>query len=296
VQKFITKKKLGSYPYAGVIISITLALFVTGLFGLLVIYSQELERMVRENIKVQVYLKNGLTETQRLQLEKKLESLPFVNKTETNQAPISFISKDSAARKFIADTGEDFLKFLGENPLHDAYLINISSDYHTKEKLDAISKEIEKINGVFQVFYVEGLIESLNKNITRIGVILIGLIALLLITVVLLINNTLRLALFSQRFLIRSMQLVGARKWFIQKPFLVRSIGYGTLSGVLASLLIWALIHYANHNIEDLVELQNEKRIFIMMGMLLITGIIVALISTFFSIRKYLNMSLDELY
>lgn len=296
VQKTSTKKTLGSYPYGGVIISITLALFVTGLFGLLIIYSQELERLVRENIKVQVYLKNGLTETQRLQLEKKLESLPYVNNTDSEQSAISFISKDSAAKKFIADTGEDFLKFLGENPLHDAYLINISPTYHTKEKLEAISKEIEKINGVFQVFFVEGLIESINKNITRIGVLLIGLIALLLITVVLLINNTLRLALFSQRFLIRSMQLVGARKWFIQKPFLVRSIGYGALSGILASILIWALIKYANQNIEDLAELQNQQRIFVMMGMLLLTGVIVALISTFFSIRKYLNMSLDELY
>jgi cell division transport system permease protein len=296
VQKIKTNKKLGSYPYVGVIMSITLALFVTGLFGLLIIYSQELERLVRENIKVQVYLKNGLTETQRMQLEKKLESLPYANKSTTDQNSISYISKDSAAKKFIADTGEDFLKFLGENPLHDAYLININPEYHTNEKLDAIRKEIEKINGVFQVFYVEGLIESINKNITRIGILLVGLIALLLITVVLLINNTLRLALFSQRFLIRSMQLVGARNWFIQKPFLMRSIGYGILSGIIASALIWALINYANQNIDDLAELQNEKRIFIMMGMLLLTGIFVALMSTFFSVRKYLNMSLDELY
>lgn len=296
MQKYSSKKTLGSYPYTGVIISITLALFVTGLFGLLIIYSQELERLVRENIKVQVYLKNDLTESQRLQLERKLESLPYANNAGNDQSSISFISKDSAAKKFIADTGEDFLKFLGENPLHDAYLINIKPDYHSKEKLETISKEIEKINGVFQVFYVEGLIESINKNITRIGFLLIGLIALLLITVVLLINNTLRLALFSQRFLIRSMQLVGARKWFIQKPFLLRAIGYGALSGLFASILIWGLINYANQNIEDLVQLQNQQRITVMMAMLMFTGIVVTVISTFFSIRKYLNMSLDELY
>jgi cell division transport system permease protein len=222
--------------------------------------------------------------------------MPYVTKSTIEQSSIHFISKDSAAKKFIADTGEDFLKFLGENPLHDAYLLNISSTYHSKEKLDVISKELEKINGVFQVFYVEGLIESINQNITRIGLLLIGLIALLLITVVLLINNTLRLALFSQRFLIRSMQLVGARKWFIQKPFLARSVSYGALSGILASGLIWVLINYANKNIEDLTEIQNEKSIMLMMALLLITGIIVAVISTFFSIKKYLNMSLDELY
>src|SRR5688572_893345 len=101
-------------------ISITLALFVTGLFGLVTIYSQELERLVRENIRVQVYLKNGLTETQRMQVEKKLESLPYVNQDIESEAPIQFISKNEAAKKFIAETGEDFTKFLGENPLHDA--------------------------------------------------------------------------------------------------------------------------------------------------------------------------------
>jgi cell division transport system permease protein len=294
VQKL--SKKFGSYPYAGVIISITLALFVTGLFGLLIIYSQELERMVRENIKVQVYLKNGLTEPQRLQVEKKLESLPYINKSLTDNTPIHFIPKDSAAKKFIADTGEDFLKFLGENPLHDAYLINIEPEYHSKEKLDAISKEIENLNGVFQVFYVEGLVESVNKNVTRIGLILVGLISLLLITVVLLINNTLRIALFSQRFLIRSMQLVGARKWFIQKPFLKRAIGYGIISGIIASCLLWVIISYANKNIEDLAALMNPERVFTLMGALLVTGVIVAVTSTFFSINKYLKMSLDELF
>jgi len=296
VQKFTSRKKLGSYPSLGVVISITLALFVTGLFGLIMIYSQELERLVRENIRVQVYLKNGLTETQRLQVEKKLETLTYVNKSATPETSIQFISKDEAAKKFIAETGEDFTKFLGENPLHDAYLINIDPSYHSKENMNKISKEIENMNGVFQVFYVEGLIESINKNVTRLGIILMGLITLLLITVVLLINNTLRLALFSQRFLIRSMQLVGAKKWFIQKPFLVRSLAYGILSGILASILIWILIHYANQNIEDLMSLQNNERIFTLMGILLIVGAIVGVGSTYFSIRKYLMMSLDELY
>lgn len=296
MQKVNTRKKLGSYPSLGVVLSITLALFVIGLFGTLIIYSQQLERLVRENIRVQVYLKNSLTETQRLQVEKKFETLPYVNKSLTNEKPIRFISKDEAAKQFIAETGEDFTKFLGENPLHNAYLISIDPAYHSKASLDKISQELEKMNGVFQVFYVEGLIESVNKNVTRIGLILAGMVALLLITVVLLINNTLRLALFSQRFLIRSMQLVGARKWFIQRPFLFRAIGYGILSGILASVLIWGLINYANRNIEDLIVLQNNDSMMALMGSLLVIGVIVAVTSTFFSIRKYLKMSLDELY
>jgi len=296
VQKVNTRKKLGSYPSLGVVISITLALFVTGLFGMIIIYSQEFEKLVRENLRLEVYLKNGLTETQRKQVEKKLETLPYANKTLTNESPIKFVSKEEAAKKFIAETGEDFTKFYGDNPLHDAYLIKIHPQFHSDSSMLKIKKEMEKMAGVYQVSYVQDLVSSVNKNLTSIGLILAGMITLLLITVVLLINNTLRLALFSQRFLIRSMQLVGARKWFIQRPFLLRAFGYGILSGILASVFIWLLIKYANRNVEDLIVLQNKERTFSLMGSLLIVGVIVAVTSTFFSIRKYLKMSLDELY
>jgi len=226
----------------------------------------------------------------------KLETLPYTNRSLNNESPVKFFSKEEAAKKFIAETGEDFTKFYGDNPLHDAYLIKIDPQFHSDSSMLKIKKEIEKMAGVYQVSYVEDLIGAVNKNFTSIGLILAALVALLLVVVVILINNTLRLALFSQRFLIRSMQLVGARKWFIQRPFLVRAIGYGILSGIIASGFIWMLINYANRNIEDLVVLQNKERMFALMGSLLVIGVIVAVTSTFFSIHKYLKMSLDELY
>jgi cell division transport system permease protein len=292
MQKAYIKKELGNYPYMGVIASITLALFVTGLFGMLIIYSQELERIVRENIRVQVYLKNGLTETQRLQVEKSIESLPYIHKAEG----IQFVSRDDAAEKFIAETGEDFIKFLGENPLHDAFLVTIDPAYHESGEMEKIKAEIEKMNGVFQVFYVEDLIKSINRNVTRVSLVLLGIAVILLITVVLLISNTIRLALFSQRFLIRSMQLVGATSWFIQRPFLARSLLYGLLAGALASIGIWTLVKYANKEIEDLSMLTHTENIFLLMGALLFLGTLVAFTSTFLSMRRYLTMSLDELY
>lgn len=295
MQQRYTRKKLGSYPSVGVVISITVALFVTGLFGLLIIYSQELERVVREHIKVQVYLKSNLTETQRTQIEKKLEQLPYINKT-TAENPVGFISKEDAAKKFIAETGEDFNQFLGENPLHDAFVLIVDPSYQSNESIDKIKAELQKMNGVHEVFYVEGLIESINKNVTRLGIILAAIIALLLVTVVLLINSTLRLALFSQRFLVRSMQLVGARKWFIQQPFLIRAAAYGVLSGILASAGIWLMVNYANKNIEDLALIQNKDRMITLSICLVIVGVIVAVASSYFAIRKYLRMSLDELY
>jgi cell division transport system permease protein len=296
MQKGLGQKKLGSYPLVGVILSITLALFVTGLFGMLIVYSSQLEKIVRENIRVQVYLKNNITESQRTQIEKKLESLPYIHKPSGGGAAIRFVSKEDAAKQFIAETGEDFTKFLGENPLHDAYLITIAPSYHDQASMEKITKEIESMSGIFQVFYVEELMESINRNVTRLSLILAGLITIFMIVVILLINNTIRLALFSQRFLIRSMQLVGARNWFIQKPFMLRATAYGFLAGLLASVSLWTLIEYANRKIEDFNQLQNVTLLLMLLGTLLILGILVSVTSTFLAIRKYLRMSLDDLY
>jgi cell division transport system permease protein len=294
MEKTKHKKKLGGYPAVGVVISITLALLVTGVFGILVMYSQELEDQIRQNIRMQVYLKSNLTETQRLQIENKLLSQSYVDKE--HGRGVEYISKDEAAKKFIAETGEDFVKFIGENPLRDAYLVSIDRNYHSLAEMEKIKGDIKKMNGVFQVFYVEALIDSVNSNVTKIGLILVGLIAVLLVTVVLLINNTLRIALFSQRFLIRSMQLVGAKKWFILRPFLVRAAGYGILAGLIAALILWSLSNYAQSKITDLAILHSQNSFLTLLGFLLVLGMVVAVCSTFFSIRRYLRMSLDQLY
>lgn len=293
MEKSSHKKTLGGYPAVGVVISVTLALFVIGLFGLLLMYSSQLEKQVRQNIRLQVYLHSNLTENQRLQIENKLLSQPFTSK---EGKAVTFVSKEDAAKKFIAETGEDFTKFIGENPLRDAYLVSVDPAYHTAEQLEEARKDLQKMKGVFQVFYVEGLIESVNDNVMKIGLFLGGVIVILLITVILLINNTLRLALFSQRFLIRSMQLVGAKNWFIQRPFIFRAAGYGLLSGIIASGLMWLLTDYGKRKITDLNLLHQPDQFLILLGILLVLGVIVAVISTYFSIRKYLRMSLDELY
>jgi cell division transport system permease protein len=288
------KKKLGSYPSVSVVFSITLALFAIGVFGALVIYSKELERAVKENIRIQVYLINNVTSEARTKIEKELSLKYFVPKNEKNT--VQFISKEQAEKQFISETGENFKKFLGENPLHDAYIIRVGEAWQSKLSLGKIKAEIEKMQGVFQVDFKESLIESINENITRIGLVLMGLVAVLLIIVVLLINNTLRLALFSQRFLIRSMQLVGAKKWFIQKPFLFRASVHGLLSGILASGLLVALIYYATKRVEELKLLQNNELLLKLIGSLLLLGMIVAVVSSYRAVNKYLKLSLDELY
>jgi len=287
------KKNLGNFPSVGVIVSISLALFVTGLFGVLIMYSNQFEKLVRANIKLQVYLRNGLSETQLQQIQKRLEALPYTLKDGTK---IQFVSRDEAAKKFIAETGEDFRQFLGENPLHDAFMLSIDPAYHQEAKIKTIKAELEKMNGIFQVYYNEGVLEDVNRNVTNIALALAGLMVVLLITVILLINNTIRLALFSQRFLIRSMQLVGARYWFIQRPFIARALMYGAVGSIIATVGIYGLIRYANQKIADVAQLFDQEQFMILAGVLLITGMLVSAASTFYSMRKYLRMSLDELY
>lgn len=285
-----SRKTLGSYPSASVIFSITLALFVIGLFGVLIVYSNELERVVRESFKVQVFLKNELTDSTKAVLKTK------ISKTEgIATGTLVFISKEDARKKFTQETGEDF-SFLGENLLRESFQFGVAATHQDSAKLRIIDESLSKLNGVFQVHYQESSIKGINKNRNQIGLVLVGMATILFVVVILLINNALRLALFSQRFLIRSMQLVGATRSFIQKPFLIRSSVYGLVGGVVASGLLVGLLAYANRRIPELEAIQNTQRILIVLGSLVALGIFVALLSTYRAVSKYLQLSLDELY
>jgi cell division transport system permease protein len=292
--KMHSGKKVGSYPAAGVTLSISLALYVMGIFGILYTYAGALEKIVRENVKVQVYLNTTVNEAQRQQIENKLQNLPFADKT--INPSIQFVSKEEAAKKFIAETGEDFQAFLGDNPLKDAFLLRINPAYQTAEKMTLVKKEIEKISGVFQVFYVEGLIDDINQNVNKIALFLLFVIAILLATIVILINNTMRIALFSQRFLIRSMQLVGAKQSFIQWPFIKRAAGYGLLAGLVATIGLYGSIVYAQNQINDLRILFNTENFLLVTACLFTIGIFISMVSSYFAVKKYLKLSLDELF
>jgi cell division transport system permease protein len=293
--KYKRKKRLGSYPFFTVVFSLTMALFVIGLGGLLIIHASKLSSIVRESIEIQIYLDRYLTPEETQKLEKTLAKRPYLDKRE-NQLQIQFVSKDEAAKKFIEATGENFMTLLGENPLRDAYLIKIKPDFYENKKMQLIKQDIEKIPGVFEATYVENLVDEINRNIYRISFILLIFAALLLFTITIMINNTIKLALFSQRFLIRSMQLVGATSWFIQKPFLLRSLWQGLVSGIIASVLLFLLLQYANTQIEELIILQNQEQIIMLFAGLCLMGPVISVLSSYRSINKYLQMSLDELY
>jgi len=293
--KFKKKKKLGSYPYFSVVFSNTIALFVIGLFTLLLLQSRRLTQTIRNNIEIQIYLDKDISESNISRLRNILTNSDYVLR-ENENPQIRYISDEEAAQKFIVDTGEDFTEFLGDNPLHDAFVIKIKPEFQEIETLSEIKENIERLQGVFEVVYMESLITSINKNTTKISLILLGIMVILVIIVLVLINNTIKLALFSQRFLIRSMQLIGAKSSFIQWPFLRRSIIHGFLSGIFASLVLFNLLNYANKKIDGFSELQNTYELALVFITISVLGSVIAFLSTYRSVRKYLKMSLDELY
>ena len=289
------KKRHGSYPFISVIFSISLTLFVIGLFGWLLLNAQKLTDYFQENIEIQIYLDNEVSENERIIINKALTSKEYT--LTIDEVPqLTYISKDEAAQKLIGETGEDFLSIMDDNPLRDAYLLKIDPEHQSDEALEALREDISAIPGVFEVSYVQSVISAVNENVAKISLFLIVFATLLLIISALLINNTIKLALFSQRFLIRSMQLVGAKSGFIRKPFLLRSILHGIVSGILASLLLFLFINYANEKVVELKILQIQEKIIILYAILTVFGGIVGYFSTLIAINKYLKLSLDELY
>jgi cell division transport system permease protein len=209
---------------------------------------------------------------------------------------LRFISDEEAAATFVQNTGEDFTKFLEDNPLRDSFVFSVADEFQSAEQLELIAKDLEVLPGVFEVSYMTDLVDSINKNLLKVSLVMGGFILILIITVIMLINNTIRIALFSQRFLIRSMQLVGATRGFIRKPFLIRAFFFGMLAGLIASGILFGLIQYTQANIEGFAVLQNLELMVILFGGLILIGGILSVLSTLRAVNKYLNMSLDELY
>jgi len=289
------KTRLGRFKFISILFSTTLSLFIVGLFGVIVIQAKTLTSIIRENIEVQIFLHKNLSDNEIKNIGRTLEAKAYVLQKE-NGPGVTFISQEKAAENFLESTGEDFTKFLSDNPLRDSYTIAIAEEYQTPEQIEEIVEEIKGMNGVFEVTYMADLVESINQNLTKVAIVLGGFIIILIFTVVMLINNTIKLALFSQRFLIRSMQLVGATRGFIRKPFLTRAFFFGMLAGLIASALLFGIIEYTKANIDGFALLQNYTLLYYLFGGLVLIGAMLSTFSTLQAVNKYLNMSLDELY
>lgn len=290
-----TKKKVGTYPSGMILFSLTLALFLIGFCGLLAIQSKRLVTFIRENYEMRVFLDKGLRPAKMKTLYRTLAERPYILKT-GGEPQLSLVTKDVAAKEFIAETKEDFSKFLGENPLRDSYRIKLNEEYFDEAKLEGVKDDVEQIDGVFEVVYQENLVDSINRNITKIYIVMSAFAVVLLLIIVVLMNNTIRLALHSQRLLIRSMQLVGATNGFITRPFLGRGVMQGLVAGVIAVVLLLTALQVAIRNLPELAAFQEPEKIAVLLAGILGLGVLIGFVSTFQAVHRYLGLTLDELY
>lgn len=287
-------KKLGSYPGVLIVVSLTVALFLIGFCGWTALTSREIIRYLKQNIEVQVYFEKNLTKSQTDSLQLVISNYPFVLK-EKGIPQLRFISKQQAADSFIKDAKEDFRQVLLENPFRDAVSIRIQEKYFGDKNLEEVKEVLSGLDGVYEVEYAKGIIRDFSQNINKIYLFISGIVLIFLVATILLINNTIRLALYSQRFLIRTMQLVGATDGFIQKPYLVRSAFHGFLAGVLSFLCVFGIQQIAVSQIPGLSLVQNYTQLWLISVLLVILGVLLGLASTFQAISKYLIMDLDDL-
>ncbi|MBP6047927.1 MAG: permease-like cell division protein FtsX [Chitinophagales bacterium] len=271
------------------IISIAMILFIIGLFSFGVFTIQKQIKEIKESVQIDLNLKADVTDAQKEALTKYLKKQKFISK-------ISYKSKEVAAQQFEKELGQNFTEILGSNPLYDAYIISLKSDYTNPEFIQEVKSDFLAQSGVQEVQYSELAINSTSTTLKPITIGIVVLSIIMLIVAFLIIDNTIRLMMYSQRFLIRSMQLIGANEWFIIKPYLLKSIITGIISAAIAILCLIIIIYLTINKFglqfvtQDFVILS-----FIALG-LIIFGIIISITSTYFSVNKYLKVKLDELY
>ncbi|MBK0382107.1 cell division protein FtsX [Pedobacter sp. SD-b] len=275
--------------YISTVISISLVLLMVGLLGLILVHGRKLSNYVKENIVLNVIINEGTKEVDVLQLQKQIEANNYVKSTQ-------YISKELAARNLTQDLGEDFIKFLGYNPLLSSIDVYMKADYANNESIDILSKQLQKNPMINEVRYQKSLVDMINQNIRTISLVILGFGAVLLIIAVALINNTIRLAIYSQRFIIKSMQLVGATRGFIRKPFINYGILHGFIAGLIAIILLVLTLYFAQKEIPELVILTD----YVEFGMVFLgvigVGILISGISTYFAVTKYLGLKTQDLY
>ena len=284
----LSKIRLRS-SYLTLVVSVSLVLFLLGTLGLLLINTKELSDYFRESLSFSLMLDNNAREADIMRLKRDLDSKPFVKSTE-------YVSKDEAAAKMKEELGEDFISFLGDNPLPPSIDVYLYAGYTNVDSVAKIEKYIAGFPIVKEIYYQESLLVLINENVKKISVFLLIISSFLFVIVITIINNTIRLSIYSKRFLIRTMQLIGATQAFIRKPFVVQSAFHGLISAVLAMCLLLGLLYLIEKEFFLLFTFQNIN-LFVLLGVaIIVLGVLINTVSTFFSVNRYLNISDDQLY
>jgi cell division transport system permease protein len=275
--------------YITSIISVSLVLFIVGVLMIFYLQSNYLITSLKENVQLQLELKDNINEADIFQYRKLLESAPYTKSVE-------FISKEEAARQMQRELGENFIELLGFNPLFSSLNVNLKAAYSNVDSIAWIQEDILKSNNVKDIIYDISLVEAIDNNAKKFAVAILAVFVVFLLIALFLIDSTIKLVMYSNRFLIRSMKLVGATHWFIIKPFVLRGIFNGFISGALAVLaLIWLLI-YAENKLYISSLFENWIDLTLIAISILLLGMLISWISTHRAVLKYLNSKLENLY
>lgn len=286
-EKYQKRRLISSY--FSVILSIFLVLFLLGSLGMFVINYEKISNNFKENIPMSIYFKEDVNEKQLAAYQTELDSQKFIK-------DLTFVHKDSAANIHQKTIGEDFVKFLGFNPLQHSFDLQFNGAYVEKDSIKNIEIGIKENPLVDEVVYDAQLVDLVNKNIRTISFWVLIISGVFAFISVLLINSSLRLSIYSKRFIIKTMQMVGATKSFIRKPFIITSVKLGIIGSVLAIIGILALTAYADSKLPTLGLMSDLQSIVLVCGTVFIVGIIITYISTYFATQRFLNLKSDDLY
>jgi cell division transport system permease protein len=275
--------------YISTVFGIAMVLLMIGLLGLILVHARGIRRYVKENIVLNIFVDEGAHETDVAQLQKQLEVNPIVKQA-------IYVPKELAAKNLQKDLGEDFIKFLGYNPLSGSLDVYLKAEYANNTDIEKFKTELLKNPLIKEVKYQESLVDKMNQNITSISLVILAFAAIFVLLSVALINNTIRLAIYSQRFLIKSMQLVGATKNFIRKPFVLYGIWHGLLGALIAIIILMGTLYVAQQQIPELIVLQNYTEFGIVFLIIVGLGIFISGFSTFLAVNKYLRLKIFNLY
>lgn len=287
IERYQRRRLISSY--FSVVLSIALVLFLLGVLGLLVLNTKKLADHFKEQITVSIFLKDTAKPVEIEQLQKSLALADY-----TKEA--NYVSKEDAAEQYSEDIGENFVEFLGYNPLKNSIDVNLKADFVSPAQISEIADEISSKTYVEEVSYDQPLISLLNDNVQRISLWILVASGIFTFISVLLINSSIRLSIYSKRFIIKTMQMVGATKRFIRKPFIWTNIQLGMLGGLIALIALGVVLYYVNTNFPELNLFEDMIKLGILFVSVFALGVLISWFSTHIATQRFLNLRTDDLY
>lgn len=260
-----------------------------GLVGLLILNTKKITDVVKENIGFNIIINDNVKEKDILQLKKTLDRSPYVKSSQ-------YVTREEAAVVIRESVGEDFIGFLGFNPLLASINVHLKAEYTNIDSVAKIEAELSKNNLVREIWYQKSLVNTVNENVRKISIVILAFSGILMLIALALINNTIRLSIYSKRFLIKTMQLVGATRGFIRRPFVFKGIKHGIYSAVVAIGILYGLIAFVKRQSPEFAQIQDEQMLIVLFSSIVLLGILISWISTSMAVRKYLSLNTDELY